>query len=175
MSSRTRVSRAAKTASAPKRRWWAAAIALALLLVVAIARTASAPDIVSADCSQPYAHDATVTIRDRKFFAEVAGTEAARARGLSGRECIPADTMMLFSYERDGEYCFWMKDMKFPIDIVWVDKQGYIVQIKYDFEPESYPTTYCPEVPSRYVLEMGKGVANKLELADGDQVIITDR
>lgn len=90
---------------------------------------------------------------------EIATTTAARAEGLSGRLSIPRDYAMLFVFTTDSRYGFWMKDMRVPIDIIWLSDIGRIVDIKNSVQPDTYPNVFYPLHPVKYVLEMRAGSA----------------
>lgn len=90
----------------------------------------------------------------------VVETPAARQRGLSGRPSLAPDEGLLFVFDSDGTWAFWMKDMRFSIDMVWIDSAGKVVFIKEHATPESYTTSgesFRPDVPARYVLELPDG------------------
>ena len=59
---------------------------------------------------------------------EVADTDASRTLGLSGRDSLDSGAGMLFTFDAPGIYPFWMKDMKFPLDMVWIDS-GKVVDV----------------------------------------------
>lgn len=111
-----------------------------------------------------------VTIGGETIKVELAETTAERAQGLSGRKNLAGDTGLLFIFEKPGHYPFWMKDMNFPIDIIWISRNHQIVFIKKTATPESYPKNFGGEVESSYVLEVVAGFADKHNLAIGDQV-----
>jgi uncharacterized membrane protein (UPF0127 family) len=113
-----------------------------------------------------------LTIHKSHIFAEVADTPAAIEQGLGGRTSMPADRAMLFQFDSDGMYCFWMKEMHFPIDVVWLDNSKKVVHIKHRAQPSSYPDQICPDTDSRYVIEMNAGQAEKLGIQLGNEVII---
>lgn len=92
---------------------------------------------------------------------EVADTEEKREKGLSGRATIRGNHGMLFVFDESGRPQFWMKEMKFPIDIIWISEAGKIVDITHDARPESYPNTFSPRAPAKYVLEVSSGWAVK--------------
>lgn len=91
-------------------------------------------------------------------------------RGLGGRDALPDDTAMLFVFPADGRHGIWMKDMRFAIDIVWLDADGVVVDLDINVAPETYPTVFSPERNSRYVVEMTAGTAERLALRRGQQV-----
>lgn len=97
-------------------------------------------------------------------------TPEAMAKGLSGRTSLPQDQGMLFTYSQPGEYCFWMKDMQFPIDIIWVDADKKVINVHENVPPESYPEEFCPDKPAMYVIEVNAGVAKQAYLSSGSQL-----
>ena len=114
-----------------------------------------------------------VKIAGQSIKVDLALTEAEREQGLSGREELRDNEGMLFIFSvRDGSAFggeqaskFWMKDMNFPIDKIWVNEIMKIVYIKKDARPESYPITYGPdEGYAKYVLEVVSGFSDKNNL-----------
>lgn len=101
---------------------------------------------------------------------ERVSTKEARAQGLGGRQNLPNDQAMLFEYELSNKYCFWMKDMQFPIDIVWINSSHEIVAIEHDVQPETYPKSFCSDQEAKYVLEFAAGVASEHDLQVGQQL-----
>ena len=77
---------------------------------------------------------------------------------------------MLFVFDRDGNYGFWMKDMKFPIDIIFADAQKKIIMIYHNVQPDSYPKVFYPNAPARYVLETPAGFADLNKINIGVQM-----
>lgn len=100
--------------------------------------------------------------------AELADTETERSRGLGGRGFLPEKGGMLFVFDSKDKHCFWMKDMKFPIDIIWLDDVKKVVNIESNVKPDTYPTGYCPESLARYVIEVNAGMAAELNWDAGD-------
>jgi len=90
---------------------------------------------------------------------EIADDPEERALGLGGRAEILDDYGMLFVFEVPDTYGFWMADMQVPIDIIWLSDEGVIVGIESSVPPESFPETFQPSVPVRFVLETRAGLA----------------
>lgn len=105
-----------------------------------------------------------------KITAELAVTIEERQRGLMFRESIASDQGMLFIFEEEGIHSFWMMNVKFPIDILWLDREKRIVHIEYSAPPcKKMPCpSYEPKLPSMYVLELKAGglKENQLKLYD---------
>ena len=168
MSNRTQKEAAAATASG--RRLVLLGI-LAIVLLIATMWIANKKP-ASAGCA-----DANITPRqydvklasssDRLFRMEVASKETQRDQGLSMRECFPSDGALLFVFPTDDKFGIWMKDMRFPIDVVWLNKDKKIVSIHTGMQPDSYPKIYYPDADARYVLEFAQGTASALGLQVG--------
>lgn len=111
---------------------------------------------------------ATVMVGQAMFHVEVANKDWTRARGLGGRDSLEPNQAMLFEFEDDDRWAIWMKGMKFPIDIIWLNKEKQVVYIEPNVEPEGSPyTEYRPPVPARYVLEISAGEAKKSNIQVG--------
>ncbi|MBI2036305.1 DUF192 domain-containing protein [Candidatus Microgenomates bacterium] len=119
----------------------------------------------------------TVTIRNQTFLLEVADNDNRRAKGLSKRDSINNQEGMLFIFDTAGFYSFWMKEMKFPIDILFI-KDNKIVTI-YQSVPNPKNGTaltdlplYKPREAANYVLEINAGLSQKYGFEEGDMAEI---
>jgi uncharacterized protein len=143
------------------------ALALALALVVACVAFTGCGD----DSGQP-AGRAVVDIEGAAVTAEVADDEASRQRGLSGRDSLDPDSGMLFLLPGDSP-SFWMKGMRFPIDIVWI-KGARVVDVTAGVPPPAGTNaalaTYSPDRPADRVLEVNAGWAARHGVGRGDRV-----
>jgi uncharacterized membrane protein (UPF0127 family) len=106
------------------------------------------------------------------FSFEVADSSAERTLGLSGREQLPDTEALLFVFESADKHCFWMKDMKFSIDILWFDENKNLVYEKRNVSPETYPESFCPDLLTKYVAEVAAGIAEKNQIKLGDHLDI---
>jgi len=104
------------------------------------------------------------------FNVEVADTDAKRTQGLSGREGLAEDQGMLFVFDKEGYYGFWMKDMKFPVDMIWLSKDKKVTHIENDVSPQTYPEVFNSPAPSLYVLEVSAGFSAKNNIQVGELV-----
>lgn len=104
--------------------------------------------------------------QERVITAELAMTEDERSKGLMFRKAINEDQGMLFVFEEEGLYPFWMKNMSFSIDILWLDRQKRIVHIEHGVPPCPYDPcpSYSPRQPALYVLELKAGMVEALDL-----------
>ena len=108
--------------------------------------------------------------------AEVAGTPEERGQGLSGRSSLPDDGGMLFVFQEEGQPGFWMRAMRFPLDFIWISRDGRVVDLTEDVPPpepgvldEELPR-YLPDAPILYVLEVDAGVIRQSGVQVGDVV-----
>jgi len=102
---------------------------------------------------------------------ETVSRDQDRALGLSGRESIDDAVGMLFVFDETVDTnCFWMKDMQFAIDMIWLDEQKQIVTVTSDVSPDTYPESFCPESAAKYGLELGAGRAEQLGIKPGETV-----
>lgn len=111
-----------------------------------------------------------LTIKDVSLIVEIAATETAREKGLCCRKSLPEKTGMLFVFELEGDYSFWMKDTLIPLDIFWINNQKKVVHIERNVQPSSYPDTFGSDRPAKYVLETNAGFAKKHRISIGDPV-----
>ncbi len=112
----------------------------------------------------------TVSIGHKIIKAYVADTVELQEKGLSGRESIAFDQAMLFIFAVPASYGFWMKDMKFPIDIIWLDQSKRVIFIKTNVLPSSYPEIFVPNSPAKYVLETSAGFVGENNLKIGNEI-----
>lgn len=120
------------------------------------------------------AKKSTVIINKVAISVDVADTDARRGLGLSGRGELRDNEGMLFIFDPETTPGFWMKDMNFPIDIIWLDTFMNTVFITKNAEPSSYPSIFTPPVLIKYVLEVPAGFADKNNVKNGDQASFVD-
>ncbi len=110
----------------------------------------------------------TVHLGDGVFAAKVANTEVAREKGLGGTLNLRNDQAMLFVFDNDSKWPIWMKDMNYPIDIVWLDSNKKVVYIVKNAPPESYPyEQFTPKENARYVVELSAGTVSQKSIDIG--------
>jgi uncharacterized protein len=118
---------------------------------------------------------ATIKINDKTFNVEVADSPEKWQKGLSGRDSLPKDQGMLFLFKTSEYHNFWMKDMKFPIDIIFINNDT-VVSIVKDAKPpasnEANLPLYKPEAPIDTVLEINAKLSDEYEIKKGDKVEI---
>lgn len=116
---------------------------------------------------------ATATIENDKFNIEVADEDKERVKGLSERKNLAEDKGMVFVFDKKGKYGFWMRNVNFPLDIIYISDDT-IVDIIKNAEPKALDATdipiYEPKQEANYVLEINGGLSDKLEIQIGDKV-----
>lgn len=172
MSSETPHGRTKKTASAPKvGRWAITALATGLLLLVSAGpwawRQWQCHTYVKVG---HYPNDRQLVVKGEVIKLTVPATAAAQLQGLSDRPCLPKDRGMLFVFNEPSHWEFWMKQMRFSIDIIWLTKDGKVVTIKPAVSPQTYPQKFTSDQPAQLVLELAAGRTAELDLATGDTI-----
>lgn len=136
-------------------------LALTLAYVLLARRTQGLPEVWAA------AGDARIRV-------EIAASALARARGLSYRDELPDGRGMLFAFGRAQRHAFWMKGMRFPIDIVWI-REGEVVDVTPEVPPAEGAIdlrTYTPIVPADEVLELPAGYAEAHGIVPGTRITL---
>jgi uncharacterized membrane protein (UPF0127 family) len=113
-----------------------------------------------------------VTIGNKKFTLEIADTQSKREKGLSERDNLAPDHGMLFDFTENGDWRMWMVQMRFPIDIAWLTKDGKIVYIKHNAQPGDYPEIYHAGQQSWYAIEVPTGTFDDQAVKEGDTIRI---
>lgn len=142
---------------------WLSMAVLAVLTIAGVAATRPEPLL------RPRAE-----VKGAILQLEVARSSSEQARGLSGHTPLEQHEAMLFPQLAGSErQCFWMQDMTFPIDIIWLDADARIVQIREHFAPESYPEAACGPAQTAHALELRAGAVAHFQFERGDHVLLT--
>ncbi|MEO7432136.1 MAG: DUF192 domain-containing protein [Dokdonella sp.] len=116
----------------------------------------------------------SVDLKGQSYSIEIAEDNATREHGLMDRASMPADHGMLFVFPDDVPRAFWMKNCKFPQDMLFFDAERKLVSVQHDVPActaDPCPA-YSSGAPARYVLELNAGQAKKLGLTSGDELTI---
>lgn len=119
----------------------------------------------------------TAEINGQTIKLEIADTDEKRDKGLSDRNSLPEDAGMLFLFDSAGAYNFWMKDMKFPIDIIFLNNDEIVTiypnvpaTIKEGDQTIQNLVQYTSTKPANRVLELNAGKAAEYNLNVGDTI-----
>ena len=114
-----------------------------------------------------------ITINGFKLTADLALTNEQIEKGLSVKDKLKENEAMLFVFGESAKRSFWMKDMKFPIDIIWLDSDGNVVHIEQNLQPcvsVLICTSYSPNIESQYVLETVAGFTQRHNVSVGTDI-----
>ncbi|HSW74814.1 MAG TPA: DUF192 domain-containing protein [Candidatus Saccharimonadales bacterium] len=135
---------------------------IALGIVIALVCSYVAVNFVLAS-----SHYKTLHAPHANYRLKVANTPAQRMEGLSARTSMATHDGMLFDFNTPVKSCFWMRDMLFPLDIIWLDSGRRVVHVQPGLSPKTYPKTYCTPVAAQYVVELNAGQAQSAGLNVG--------
>lgn len=113
-----------------------------------------------------------VCLRNNCFQVEIADNSIERQQGLMFREQLDKDKGMLFIFDEEGIYPFWMKNTLIPLDMIWINEDKEIVYIENNAQPckEEVCTSYNPNANARYVFEINSGLTNELGIKIGNKL-----
>lgn len=111
----------------------------------------------------------SVAMGDGVFKTRVAQTPEQRSRGLSGVKHLGSNEAMLFLFDSSDKWAMWMKDMKIPLDIVWLDQAQQAVYIVKSASPNDFPKSYVPNDPALYILELPAGTVDAKNIRIGSK------
>ena len=141
----------------------------------------SIQDDFSSKPTVPIVHEpnkSTVTIGTAVYIVKIADDNLTRGKGLSGQLSLPDDHGMLFIFDNPAIQTFWMKDMLFPIDIVWISETCLVASITPNIPIPLESTDinrlprYQSDRPVKYVLEIAQGQAKVWDIKVGDSVLL---
>lgn len=113
--------------------------------------------------------ETVVRLGDSSVTVWIADTDAKRERGLSGTESLAENQGMLFVFDEPMKSGFWMKEMKYPIDIIWIHASGAILDLRHMVTPETFPAVFESDSYASFVLEVPGGWAERHGVNVGSQ------
>ncbi len=113
-----------------------------------------------------------VYVNQVAFAVSVADEPDERKQGLSGTPPLKQYEGKLFIFDEAAKHGIWMKDMLFPIDILWFDDQFTLIHVIENATPDSYPAIFAPPKDARFVLEINAYSAKTLGINVGQQLIL---
>lgn len=144
------------------------AIVVSVIAFLVIVNTVFAPD------TQDY-ETGVITINEKIIKIEIAQTQSQQVLGLGNRDFLAVDSGMLFLYDNYGVRRFWMKGMRFPLDIIWIS-DNVIVGIESNVPVPENDQQILPAYTSpqevNYVLEVNAGYCETNDIRVGDKVIL---
>ncbi len=148
------------------------AMALAVLCVTLLCVLAGCVEITYVSSNQTHYN---VSAGTATVDAEAADTSLKQVIGLSGRTALDPNAGMLFLFSHPERQSVWMKDMRFPLDIVFITEDLHVLQVYADVPPCSalLCPTYTSDAPVLYVLEVNAGFCASRNIVSGTPVSIT--
>ncbi len=113
-----------------------------------------------------------IKVAQAAFTVDIADDECKRNLGLSGRTA-QSKQEMFFVFENVGNYGFWMNNMNFPIDILWISDSFKVIGMEKYVFPDTYPKSFGEEYLTKYVLEIPAGYSAKYNIKVGDKINFT--
>lgn len=146
------------------------ALSIALLLFFSLLLFFFNHRIAIAPIDQSYG-DGILKIGGEDISVEIADTPEEQTRGLSGRKSMEKNQGMLFIFDNSGKYSFWMKEMSFSLDFIWISG-NMVVEVTQNVKPEDYqpPKVLIPKNKIDKVLEVSAGTAGRLGIKEGDKI-----
>lgn len=103
------------------------------------------------------------------IHAEVASEQSAMTRGLMHRSHLPRYSGMLFIFDHAKRYCFWTKNVAFPLSIAFLDAQGVVMNME-DMDPNS-TRRHCASGPAMFALEVNKSIFQTASIKPGSTIL----
>jgi len=115
-----------------------------------------------------------VKIERVSIIVEIAQTLEEKRRGLGGRDSLQRGEGLLFVFEESDQHSIWMRDMRFPLDIIWIGENLQVVDIAQNVQPGSFPSSFYPDRDALYILEVNAFFVEERGIQIGDSVQIPE-
>jgi hypothetical protein len=128
--------------------------------------------ILSQERNNPHPEFAVkvIHVSGQKLDVLIADTKPKLAQGLGGMAGLATYDGMLFVFDHDGRHPFWMRSMRFSVDILWISAEKRIVYLEKSVSPDTFPQSFTPPTPARYVLEVPAGFSERHGIAEGKTI-----
>lgn len=113
-----------------------------------------------------------IEINNTNISISIADTPKTQEQGLSDTLSLKPQTGKLFVFDHPSMYGFWMKDMHYALDFVWMDQNLKVIHTDSDITPATYPQVFYPPDEVKYVLEINAGENKKFGISDGQVAIL---
>lgn len=128
---------------------------------------------ISQNISQKHSVERRLIVNGKPMVLEIVTSVEDVTQGLGDRDSMPKEHGMLFVFGKPDRYTFWMRHMRFPLDIIWI-RDGNIVEMAPAMQPpkdgDVIPETHIPSVTADQVLELNAGSADAYGLKIGDMI-----
>jgi len=133
-------------------------------------------EIETKEVVQPKLETKQIVIGTKEYKINLTQTEEDRKKGLAIFDSLPANEGMLFSFDQEDYYVFWMKDMKFNIDIIFLDQDKKVLEVFESVKAEPGVQdmdlkTYSSKLKSQFIIELKEGETRKNGIKPGNAVL----
>lgn len=120
------------------------------------------------------ANEANIKINNHLFTVELAVSADERSRGLMHRKSLEPNSGMLFIYPEPRIISFWMKQTLIPLDLLYFDKDGQLIESHHNIQPckLSNCKTYTNKKPAQFALELPAGTTKRLNIKQGNSFTV---
>ncbi len=110
--------------------------------------------------------------KEHCFDVQLSQSKAEMTKGLMFQKFLEQNKGMLFLFDKEAIYPFWMKNTFIPLDIIWIDKNNKVVFISENNQPCKwyYCSSVTPTADAKYVLEVNSGMVQKIGIKLGDEL-----
>lgn len=117
---------------------------------------------------------AEVWLRGELFSVRIARSLGEKKKGLAGEDSLKRNEGMMFVFSFEWRHAFWMKNVGFPLDFIYLDKNMKIVEMIENQPPcrSFFCPVIIPKAKAKYVIEVNAGTAERLKLWIGDAVTV---
>lgn len=119
-----------------------------------------------------YPNTKIMHLGDKEVRASIARTWPEKIKGLSNTPYLPADVVKLFVFEAPDIQSIWMFEMNYSLDIIWLDADGKIIEIKENISPDTYPENFAAKEPALYVIEAVAGFVAENNITATSTVVL---
>lgn len=117
----------------------------------------------------PQFDSVNLKIKDVDYKLEVAKSMSQKSTGLSNRTNLCSNCGMIFVFSQEGSLPFWMKDTLIPLDMIWINSKGEVVDIKNVSKTKSLDIIQN-SAPAKFVIELNLNETQKINLKIGDTI-----
>ncbi len=114
----------------------------------------------------------TIYVNRVAFSVAVADSLEERRQGLSGVPSLDAYEGKLFIFDGPGKHGIWMKDMNFPLDILWFNERFELIHVEENVTPDTYPAVFAPPSDARFVLEINAFATKTYAIPLGSTLVL---
>lgn len=122
----------------------------------------------------PAGRQGVACFKEYCFDVKLAQSGVEITKGLMFQKSLEQNKGMLFLFDKEAKYSFWMKNTLIPLDIIWINKNNKIVSISENNQPCKwyYCSSIKPTADAKYVLEVNSGIVQKVGLKIGDEIVL---